>query len=146
MLALIKNLFTLLCLLSLSFSALAESRQEWVTHCQNSSDELSGSIGWRICTGRYLDYLQQQQALLIKKLKPTLVAAQNEGVDVNSVVKYIMASQQDWERFINKHCEAAEAAFDIGNSAGDVMPSCLVKQYETRNQQLQGILDDNYER
>ena len=142
-----RNVIITLCLFLFAHSALAdEDRRTWVTHCQKSSSELSGSIGWRICTGQYLDHLEKQQSSLISKLKPTLAAAQGEGVNVGTVERLIFASQRDWERFVKNHCEAAEAAFGIGNSSGDVMPSCLVIQYEIRNRQLQGVLDGDYER
>lgn len=123
----------------------AEERKASVEHCQDSAPELTGSIGWRICTNRYLENLKRQQLLLLKNLKSELRGKSDEGVDTNLVEKYVLDSQRHWERYVRSHCDAAQAAFGKGNSSGDVMPSCLVAQYEIRNYQLKQILIGNYE-
>lgn len=130
----------------LSGASEAQTRDAWVRSCQAKNSELSGSYGYRICTGRFLNLLENQQAALLKKLAARFVEPTDDGADPKAATKHLTESQKAWLRYANEHCEIAQSMFGVGNASGEVMPSCLVEEYEARNKQLSRMLEGRYER
>ena len=124
----------------------AQTRDAWVRSCQAKDSNLSGSIGYRICTGRFLNFLERQQIELLKKLTSRFAEAADERTDPKAAAEHLTESQKFWLRYANQHCEIAQSMFGIGNASGDVVPSCMVREYEARNKQLSRMLGGNYER
>lgn len=124
----------------------AQTRDGWVRACQSKHSNLSGSVGYRICTGRFLNFLEKQQVGLLKKLVVQFAEAPDEGTDPKAATQHLTESQKSWLRYANEHCEIAQAMFGVGNASGDVIPSCMVREYEARNKQLSRMLGGNYER
>lgn len=137
-----------LCLFSLAIACASEAqtRDAWVRSCQAKDSQLSGSTGYRICTGRFLNLLERQQAVLLKKLITQFDEVSGEGIDPKAAAQHLTGSQKAWVRYANQHCEIAQDMFGVGNASGDVFPSCMVREYEARNKQLSRMLEGNYER
>lgn len=134
------------CILLFALTASAETRDGWVRSCQAKDSTLSGPSGHRICTGRYLTHLEKRQAGLLKKIKALFAEPGAEGANPVEAWRQLADSQAHWLRYANAHCQAAQHMFGVGNASGDVIPSCLVGEYESRNKQLARILEGNYER
>jgi uncharacterized protein YecT (DUF1311 family) len=135
-----------LCLLSISGASEAQSRDAWLRSCQAKDSELSGSFGYRICTGQYLKFLDRQQVTLLKKLAARFAETADEGIDPAAATRHLQGSQKAWLRYANEQCEIAQSMFGVGNASGDVIPSCMAGEYEARNRQLSRMLGGNYER
>ena len=137
-----------LCLFSLFvFSpSQAQTRDVWVRSCQAKDSNLSGSIGYRICTGQFLNLLERQQGALLKKVGIRFAETADEGTDPKAATQRLTESQKFWLRYAHEHCQIAQNMFGVGNASSDVMPSCMVREYEARNKQLSRMLEGNYER
>ncbi len=127
-------------------SANAQSRDAWIRSCQAKDSNSSGSIGYRICTGQYLKVLESQQAALLKKVGIRFAEGMDEGTDSKAAMRHLAESQKSWLRYVHEHCEIAQSMFGVGNASGDVIPGCMVSEYEARNKQLSRMLEGNYER
>lgn len=135
-----------LCLWLTSGVSEAQTRDAWVSSCQAKDPELSGSYGYRICTGQFLNFLEKQQVVLLKKLAARFAEPAGNDTDPKAATKHLTESQKAWLRYTNEHCEIAQSMFGVGNTSGDVMPSCMVGEYEARNKQLSRMLEGSYER
>ncbi len=135
-----------ICLLLISGASEAQTRKTWVNSCQAKASELTGSYGYRICTGQFLNVLEKQQAVLLKKLAIRFIKSADENTDSKAASKHLVESQKAWLRYATEHCEIAQSMFGTGNASGDVMPSCMIGDYEARNKQLSLMLDGRYER
>ena len=124
----------------------AQSRDAWIRSCQAKESNYSGSIGYRICTGQYLKLLERQQAAILKKVGIRFAEVVDEGTDSKAAVQHLAESQKSWLRYVHEHCEIAQNMFGVGNASGDVIPNCMVSEYEARNKQLSRMLEGNYER
>jgi uncharacterized protein YecT (DUF1311 family) len=135
-----------LCLWLISGASEAQTRKTWVNSCQAKDSELSGSYGYRICTSQFLNVLEKQQAVLLKKLAIRFIDSVDENTNPKAASKHLAESQKVWLRYANEHCEIAQSMFGTGNASGDVMPSCMIGEYEARNKQLSLMLNGTYER
>lgn len=133
-------------LLAVACASEAQTRDAWVRSCQAKDSQLSGSIGYRICTGRFLNFLERQQVVLLKQLVARFAEVKDEGIDPKAAAQHLTESQKAWVRYASQHCEIAQDLFGVGNASGDVVPSCMVREYEARNKQLSRMLEGNYER
>lgn len=97
----------------------AQTRDAWIRSCQAKDSNSSGSIGYRICMGQYLELLQRQQAALLKKVGIRFAEAPDEGTDSKAATQHFAESQKFWLRYVHEHCEIAQNMFRLGNASGD---------------------------
>ena len=122
----------------------AQTRNTWIRSCQAKDSNSSGTIGYRICTDQYLKVLERQQVALLKKVGIRLAESVGEGTNSKAAMRHLAESQKSWVRYVHEHCEIAQNMFGVGNASGDVIPGCMVSEYEARNQQLSRMIEGNY--
>jgi uncharacterized protein YecT (DUF1311 family) len=131
-----KKLFFILIITFLSSNA-AYASQNWLASCMKAKG--GSSFADARCYVEYLDRLQNQQAVILKRIRISLSKTGPDGTDYKAAAVLLKASQRNWLAYINSDCQIVDHVFGFGTAQGAAGESCLIEHYEIRNNDLKDL-------